>query len=263
VTLSFFDSHAHLDVSDFDDDRDACLARARAAGVDDIVLIGATGDLSAAERAVDLAQTDARLYATVGVHPHDVATMRPDWWDALDALVARPKVVGVGETGLDYYYDHSPQELQREAFARFIQFARRHDKPVVCHVRDAHADARAILAAHWVGSPRGAVIHCFTGTPEDAAAYVELGCHVSFSGIVTFKGAKSEPIREAVHVVPHDRLLIETDCPYLAPQPFRGKRNEPAHMVHTAETVAREAGLSLAALAACTSDNARRFFGLD
>lgn len=262
VSPTFIDSHAHLDVADFDADRQGCLERARAAGVREIVLIGATGDLGAAERAVALAQTDPHLYATVGVHPHDVATMQPDWWDALDALVQRPKVVGVGETGLDYYYDHSPRELQREVFAAFVGLARRHDKPVVCHVRDAHEDARAVLAEHWVGSERGAVIHCFTGTPEDAAAYVELGCHVSFSGIVTFKGSKSDPIRAAVRQVPLDRLLIETDCPYLAPQPFRGKRNEPAYVVHTAETVAREAGVTVAELADRTTANARAFFGL-
>lgn len=259
---TFIDSHAHLDVADFDADRQACLERARAAGVREIVLIGATGDLGAAERAVALAQTDPQLYATVGIHPHDVATMQPAWWHALELLVQQPKVVGVGETGLDYYYDHSPRELQQEAFAGFIQLARRYDKPVVCHVRDAHADALAILAEHWAGNPRGAVIHCFTGTPEDAAAYVELGCHVSFSGIVTFKGAKSDPIRAAVAQVPLDRLLIETDCPYLAPQPYRGKRNEPAYVVHTAETVAREAGLTVPELAARTTANARAFFGL-
>jgi TatD DNase family protein len=166
-------------------------------------------------------------------------------------------VVAIGETGLDYYYDHSPRQAQRDAFVRFLDLARRVGKPVVCHIRDAHDDARAILAEHGAG--RG-VIHCFTGTPADAAAYVALGYHVSFSGIVTYKNA--QPIRDAVREVPIDRLLIETDCPYLAPVPMRGKRNEPAYVVHTAAVVAREAGLPVEELARHTTANACAVFGL-
>jgi TatD DNase family protein len=267
MSAVFFDSHAHIDTDAFDGDRDQILARARAAGVREIVVIGATGGLAEAERAIDLADGDPELYATVGVHPHDVAAMydtlaeQPDWWDRFDALAARDGVVGIGETGLDYYYDNSPRDLQQRAFAAFIERARDHGKPVICHIRDAHDDAREILTAHGAGE-LPCVIHCFTGSPDDAAAYVDLGCYVSFSGIVTFKGAKSDPIREAVRRVPRDRLLIETDCPYLAPQPYRGKRNEPAYVVHTAEVVAREAGLSVAELAAQTTANARTFFSL-
>jgi len=263
TTPTFIDSHAHIDGDAFAEDRDACLARARAAGVREIVVIGATGGLAEAERAVHLAETDPDLWATVGIHPHDVGAMEPGWWDALAELARHPRVVGIGETGLDYYYDHSPRELQGQAFARFIAMAQEVGKPVVCHIRDAHEEARAILEAAWTERARiGCVIHCFTGTPEDAEAYAAMGCHVSFSGIVTFKGAKCDPIREAVRRVPLDRLLIETDCPYLAPQPWRGKRNEPAYVVHTAEVVAREAGLPLADLAARTTENARAFFSL-
>ncbi|HWN71083.1 MAG TPA: TatD family hydrolase [Haliangium sp.] len=276
--MRLIDSHAHIDASDFDADREDVLARAHAAGVHEMICVGAAGDLATAERTVALAERVPGLYATVGVHPHEAARMQPDWWPALAALARREVVVGIGETGLDYFYDSSPREVQRACFEQFLELGRTLGLPVVCHVRDAHEDARAILRAQdpaargpaargpaargLAGHGAGAVIHCFTGTPEDAAAYVEMGLHVSFSGVVTFPGKRSDPVRAAVRVVPHDRLLIETDCPYLAPAPHRGKRNEPALMVHTAEIVAREAGLSLAELAEVTAANTRRLFAL-
>lgn len=254
-----FDSHAHVDGPEFDADRDAVLARARAAGVQRMIVIGAVGDPSSAERAVALAETDPEIWATVATHPHDVAQMTPAWWEIHERLARHPRVVAIGETGLDYYYDHSPRELQRTAFERFIELARAVGKPVVCHIRDAHEDARAVLTA--TGAPAlGCVIHCFTGTPDDARAYAELGCYVSFSGIVTYKTA--QPLRDAVPLVPRDRLLIETDCPYLAPIPQRGKRNEPAFIRHTAEVVARAAAMSFEDLAAITAENAARLFKL-
>ncbi len=255
--IQYFDSHAHVDGPEFDADRDAVLARARAAGVKRIVVIGAVGDPSSAERAVALAEKDPDVWATVATHPHDVEKMTPAWWGVHERLASHPRVVAIGETGLDYYYDHSPRDLQKEAFVRFLDLARTAGKPVVCHIRDAHDDARAILAESKLG--RG-VIHCFTGTPADAAAYVALGFHVSFSGIVTYKTA--QPIRDAVREVPLDRILIETDCPYLAPVPMRGKRNEPAYVVHTAAAVAKEAGVSVEELAARTTANACAVFGL-
>ena len=261
MTPAFIDSHAHLDASDYDSDRAEVIARAREAGVAEIVCVGAAEDLASAERTVDLAEREAGLYATVGIHPHHAANVEPDFWPALEALAHRPKVVGIGETGLDYYYDNSPRDVQREQFAAFIELARRVELPVVCHIRDAHEDARAILAEHRAGE-LGCVIHCFTGTPEDAAAYVAMGMYISFSGIATFPGKRSEPVRQAVREVPPDRLLVETDCPYLAPAPMRGKRNEPAFVVHTAEVVAREAGFEVAELARITTANARRFFAL-
>jgi TatD DNase family protein len=259
--MELIDSHAHIDGPDFDDDREQVIARARAAGVSEIVIVGAAGDLETAERTVRIAAAHDGIHATVGVHPHDVAKMQPDWWPALETLARGDDVCGVGETGLDYHYDHSPRDTQREAFAAFVELGRRVGKPVVCHVRDAHGDAKAILRetrAHEVG----AVIHCFTGTPDDARDYVDMGLYVSFSGIVTFKGKSADPIREAVRRVPLDRLLVETDCPYLAPVPNRGKRNEPAWVVHTAEVVAREAGVPTAELAAAATANTRRFFRL-
>ena len=258
----FIDSHAHLDASDFDADRAEVLARARAAGVDAIVLVAAPRDLAEAARPLALAETDAALFATVGVHPHDAARIEDSWWSELERLARHPKVVAVGETGLDYYYDHSPHDAQRAAFARHIELARSVGKPVVCHVRDAHVDARRMLDAAGVGRAGGpgGVIHCFTGNAEQAAAYAALGLYVSFSGITTFKTAG--PIREAVRSVPRERLLIETDCPFLAPVPMRGRRNEPAFLVHTAEVVAAECGLSIEALANLTAANARTLFSL-
>ncbi len=252
-----FDSHAHVDGPEFDADRDDVLARARTAGVTRLVVIGAVGDPSSAERAVALAERDPNVWATVATHPHDVEKMTDDWWATHERLARHPRVVAIGETGLDYYYDHSPRELQQTAFRRFLELAHAVDKPVVCHIRDAHEDARTILKESRAAD-LGCVIHCFTGTPDDARAYAELGYYVSFSGIVTYKTA--QPLRDSVPLVPRDRLMIETDCPYLAPVPKRGKRNEPAFVVHTAEVVAQCAGLSFNELAEITMANTRRLY---
>jgi TatD DNase family protein len=275
--IELFDSHAHVDGPEFDADRAEVLARARAAGVTRMVVIGAVDTPASAERAVRLAEADPNIWATVATHPHDVAKMTPDWWAVHERLAPHPRVVAIGETGLDYYYDHSPRDLQQQAFVRFIELARAVQKPIVCHIRggepggsadraklqprgtDAHADALAILAEHK--RELGCIIHCFTGAPDDAAAYVALGCYISFSGIVTYKTA--QPLRDAVRVVPMDRLLIETDCPYLAPVPKRGRRNEPGFVVHTAEVVAREAGTSFEDLAAQTTRNALAAYRID
>ena len=257
--MKLFDSHAHVDGKEFDEDREAVLARARAAGVQRMVVIGAVGDTASARRSVALAEQDPEIWATVATHPHDVAQMTDEWWAVHEELAVHPRVVAIGETGLDYYYNHSPHDLQREAFAKFIQLAHRVGKPVVCHIRDAHEEAREILVAERA-MELGCVIHCFTGTPDDAREYAKLGCYVSFSGIVTYKTA--QPLRDAVPLVPRDRLLIETDCPYLAPIPKRGKRNEPGYIVHTAEEVARCAGLAAEELAALTAENACRVFKL-
>jgi len=259
MTAVLFDSHAHVDGPEFDADRDAVLARARAAGVQRIVVIGAVGDPTSAERAVALAERDPEIWATVATHPHDVAQMTPEWWAVHERLARHPRVVAIGETGLDYYYDHSPRDLQQAAFRRFVELARTASKPVVCHIRDAHDDARAILG-ETRAAELGFVIHCFTGTPDDARQYAAMGCYVSFSGIVTYKTAQA--LRDAVPLVPRDRLLIETDCPYLSPVPLRGRRNEPGHIVHTAEVVARCAGLDFETLARTTFENASRLYGL-
>jgi TatD DNase family protein len=179
-------------------------------------------------------------------------------------LARHPRVCAIGETGLDYHYDHSPRDVQQAVFARFLRLAAEVNKPVTLHIRDAHEDARALWAAEVARAPSltatGGVVHCFTGTPEDADAWLALGLHVSFSGIATFKSAVG--IQEAARRVPAERILVETDCPYLAPIPHRGKRNEPAYVVHTAQRVADLRGVSLDELARQTTLNARRLFGL-
>ena len=222
-------------------------------------MIGAVGDPTSAERAVALAERDPDVFATVATHPHDVDKMTPAWWAIHERLAPHPRVVAIGETGLDFYYDHSDRVAQAAAFRRFISLAHQVGKPIVCHIRDAHAEARAILA-ECDAAASGAVIHCFTGTPDDAAAYAAMGLYVSFSGITTYKTA--QPIRDAVAQVPLDRILIETDCPYLAPVPMRGRRNEPAFVAHTAAVVAAAAGVTLEALAAATVANTARIFKL-
>lgn len=257
--LAWFDSHAHVDGPEFDGDRADVLARAAAAGVHDLVVIGAVGDISSAHRAVAMAEQHPRVWATIATHPHDVGQLTDAWWATHAELARHPRVVAIGETGLDYYYDHGPRELQAAAFRRFVALAREVGKPVVCHIRDAHADALAILKETGAAEV-GAIIHCFTGGPDDARAYADLGFYVSFSGIATYKTA--QPIRDAVAQVPLDRILLETDCPYLAPVPRRGKRNEPGFLPFTAEVVASAAGVSVADLAAATVANTRRVFRL-
>jgi TatD DNase family protein len=262
VTLTLIDSHCHVDGDKFDADRAEVLDRARAAGVVAHVVVGGTSrTIEDLDRPIRACGTAPDLFPTVGVHPHDAEVLTPEMLAAIERLCATPRVVAVGESGLDYHYDHSPRDAQRAGFAEHIRIAHRVKKPVICHVRDAHDDARRILADEG-GAQVGAVIHCFTGTPEDAAAYAAMGCYVSFSGIATFPGKSSDPIRAAVREVPLDRLLIETDAPYLAPAPMRGRRNEPAFLVHTAERIAQEAGLPVADLAARTAANARTFFAL-
>lgn len=256
------DSHCHIDGDKFDADRAEVIARARAAGVVASVVVGGTSrTIEDLDRPVRACGDAADLFPTVGVHPHDAEVLTAEMLEAIERLCRQPRVVAVGESGLDYHYDHSPREQQREGFRAHIRIARRVGKPIICHVRDAHEEARAILLEER-GAEVGAVIHCFTGTPDDAAAYVAMGCLVSFSGIVTFPSKSSDPLRQAVKRVPLDRLLIETDAPYLAPVPVRGKRNEPAFLRHTAEVVAREAGVEPAVLAEATARNARSVFAL-
>jgi TatD DNase family protein len=253
--MRLIDSHCHLQADRFSTDVDAVVQRARDAGVERILVPG--WNAWSSDAALGLVERHPWLDAAVGVHPHDAAKVTPAEWERISALAADPRVVAIGETGLDYFYDHSPRDLQKAAFARFIVLARAVGKPVVCHIRDAHDDAREILTA---GGVTDCVIHCFTGTPDDARAYAALGYYVSFSGIVTYKTA--QPLRDAVPLVPRDRLLIETDCPYLAPIPKRGKRNEPAFLTHTAAVVAQCSGMSFDDLADATTRNACRIFGL-
>jgi TatD DNase family protein len=263
--MKLIDSHCHLEPGDFvvdgRDTREEVLGRARSAGVVAFVCIGSGRSLDEVRNAVGLAETHADLWAGVGIHPHDVARMPPGALDEIERLAAsHPRVVAVGETGLDFYYDHSPHEAQEEALRAFVGIARRTQKPLSLHIRDAHERAIAILTEERAGEV-GGVVHCFTGTRADAERYVALGLHISFSGVVTFKSAA--PIREAAAWVPADRLLLETDCPFLAPVPLRGKKNEPAYIVHTAHAVAAARGEAPEVLAEQASANTQRLFGLD
>jgi TatD DNase family protein len=253
------DSHCHVAEPEFDADREATLSRAGASGVATIVCVGATGPAPDNARAVALAgrRDPVRIVATVGIHPHHASTADDDAFALLERFAAGPDVVAIGETGLDFHYDFSPRPAQRDAFARSIALARRLGLPLVVHVREAHAEAAALLHAEAVGD---AVIHCFTGDVDDAARYLDLGLYVSVAGIVTFRNA--DALRDAVRVVPLDRLLVETDAPYLAPVPHRGRRNEPAWVREVAETVARVRGEPFEVVAAATADNARRLFRL-
>jgi TatD DNase family protein len=254
------DSHTHIDGAEFDADRTEVLARARAAGVTAMVVVGTGRSLAQIRRAVDLAAAEPDVWAAVGVHPHDAKEMDESWWGPLEEMARAPRVVAIGETGLDFHYDHSPRVEQADRFRRHIRLARSLGKPVVCHIRDAHAESAAILEEEEAATV-GGVIHCFTGGPDDAARYVGLGMYVSFSGIITFKSA--EAIRAAAAIVPADRILIETDAPYLAPIPMRGKRNEPSYLGHTAEVVGRQKGMTGAELAAMAAANTTRLFGLN
>ncbi len=251
------DSHCHLDADRFDDDRAAVLERARHAGVRRMVTVGCDEENS--RRALGLASTHDDVWATVGVHPHEAASASERFDEVLAKLAASDRCVAIGECGLDYYYDHSPRERQREVFARQIALARRVQKPLVIHVRDAWDECIELL--HSEGAREcGGVIHCFSGSLDDAKRSLELGFYLSIPGIVTFKSPGDLP--EVVRTAPADRLLVETDSPYLAPMPYRGKRNEPAFVLEVARKVAELRGVELDDVVAQTGKNARALFSL-
>jgi TatD DNase family protein len=255
--MSLIDSHCHLDAQVFDEDRDAAIQRARDAGVETMVAIGSGDgppDLSAGIR---LAEQYDFIYATVGVHPHDASKADESTWKDLSSLTAHPKVIAVAEIGLDYHYDFSPRETQRAVFARQLRIALDANLPIAIHTREAWADTVALLREHWSGSPNpGGIFHCFSGSPTEAEEALALGFLLSYSGIITFP--KAEQLREAVRRTPLDRLLVETDAPYLAPVPWRGKRNEPAYVVETARKVAEVKVLSFDEVVEATTSNWKR-----
>jgi TatD DNase family protein len=259
MSLELIDTHAHLDDERFGSDLPAVLQRAAAAGVVRVVTIATTAPSSAA--CVALAAGHAPLLATVGIQPNHVAEATPDAWDEVVRLVTRPKVVAVGETGLDRYWNYTPFGQQEDYFARHLDLARRHNLAVVIHCREAEADVVRMLREDYErhGPVRG-VMHSFTGDAATAQACLGMGLHVSFAGMVTYKNAQA--LREVAKAVPLERLLVETDSPYLAPVPVRGKRNEPAFVVHTAACLASELAVPLETLAEQTTRNARALFGL-
>ncbi|MES1178830.1 MAG: TatD family hydrolase [Myxococcales bacterium] len=251
--MTWFDTHCHLDSEHNPDGPDGVLQRARDAGVTGFLCIG-VGGLSQAEQALGVAERHPDVFASAGVHPHDAARdARLDF----GALWAHPRLLAVGEVGLDYHYDHSPRETQAEVFRSYIALARRLNKPLIIHTRSAAEDTLQILENEGARDC-GGVIHCFSEDRAFATRALDLGFYLSFSGIVTFKSAKA--IQEVATFAPADRVLVETDSPYLAPVPLRGKRCEPAFVVHTGKFVAGLRGVDEAHLAALTTENARRCF---
>jgi TatD DNase family protein len=254
----FIDSHAHLDLGDFDSDREAVLARAKMSGVQRILVIGGGNGPASLDSAITLASQFEQLDAAVGIHPHEAKKAVASDFDSLAHLADHAKVVGWGEIGLDFHYDFSPRETQEEIFTRQLRLARAKKLPVIVHSRGAEAKMLEILANHCGDCGPAGVLHCYTGTLAMAWRCVEMGFFISFSGIVTFP--KSKELREVAREIPQDRLLIETDSPYLAPVPFRGRRNEPAYVVEVARTLAQVRGTSLEAIAEVTTENYMRLF---
>jgi TatD DNase family protein len=258
--MRLIDSHAHLDFDDYAGELDQVIARARAAGVERIVCVGLWRKAGDFGNALELAARDPSLFAaTIGIHPHEAARVPEDDWQVCEAAAQDPRVVAVGETGLDFHYDHSPRDVQEGAFRRSLRIARQAGKPVVVHVREADAVCANVFREEGVPDA-GGVIHCFTGDAAAARAYLDLGLFISVAGVVTFRTA--EAIRDAVRIVPRDRLMIETDCPFLAPIPYRGKRNEPAYVAETARKVAEVWGIPIEEVGELTSANTRRLFRL-
>lgn len=258
----FIDSHAHIESEDFDSDRKQMIARALEAGVEIIVAVG-NGEISRDSHAAafQLAEQYPFVYTTVGVHPHEARLLDDRLYAKLAELSRNPKVIAWGEIGLDYHYDNSPRDQQREAFRKQLRMARERNLPAVIHTREAEADTLALLDDEWKGAGLPGIIHCFTGTRWFAEQAVARGFLISFSGVVTFK--KSEDLRETARSIPLDKILIETDCPYLAPVPFRGRRNEPAYVVEVARCIAGLRGLAIEEVGRATSDNFKRLFKLD
>jgi TatD DNase family protein len=254
---AFVDTHCHVGEPEYDADRAAVLERARRAGVTRFVVAAAGGVDETNRRALEMAERESDCHAVIGVHPHDAKLVDEPVIERIRGWTSRARVVGIGETGLDFHYDHSPRDAQLSAFRRFAALAREASLPLVVHSRAAADETLAVLREERV--ERG-VMHCFTYGPDVARWVVDLGLYVSFSGIVTFRSAGD--VRAAARLVPPDRRLVETDCPYLAPEPKRGGRNEPARVVDVAAGLAAAVGVSVEEIAEQTTANAERLFGL-
>jgi len=253
------DSHAHLEFPKLGEDLPGVLARAWEAGLCAIVAVGSGRGLDSARESADLASRESRVWSTAGLHPHDASQWSGSAGQELESLARIKRVVAVGETGLDFHYNHSTPDAQRIAFAEQIRLARRLKLPLVIHSREAEEETLSILSREKADEV-GGVIHCFSGGPDMAEKALDLGFYISFSGTLTFP--KAEGLRRIAASIPLDRILIETDAPYLAPVPLRGKRNEPAYVHHTAQKLADLRGLSLDEIARITAQNACRLFGI-
>ncbi len=262
----FIDSHAHLEMEQFAADRPQVLERARAAGIETILAIGSGTGPGSLDCAVRIAEQYDWIYATIGIHPHEAQLAAEDDFTELRELAKLPRVIAWGEIGVDYYYDHSPRKVQREVFVRQMHLAQEAALPIIIHCRpsegseNAWDDCLALIETHWSPTRLGGILHCFTGQRDHAERALRMGFLVSFSGNVTF--AKAENIRQIAKELPLDRILIETDSPFLAPVPHRGKRNEPAFVVKVAEKIAELRGLSAEEVGAQTAQNFYRFFKL-
>ena len=254
--MSLIDSHCHVDSAEFDADREDVIRRALDAGLEHMVAIGTGSGPPDLEAGIRLADQHAAFYATVGVHPHDAAKATPHDLRRLEQLLAHPKVIAVGEIGLDYHYDFSPRETQKSIFVEQMAIAAAARKPIVIHTREAWDDTLALIEQHWTPSGLPGVMHCFSGGPAEAERALRLGFYLSFGGIVTFP--KALDVQAAACAAPADRILIETDAPYLAPVPKRGKRNEPALVVHTARKLAELRGTTFEEISRVTTENFHR-----
>lgn len=258
--VSLIDSHCHLADSDFDSDREQVMERARAAGVQGFVVIGTGASFPEIGKAVTFAEQHDRAYAAAGIHPHEARHFLTSDLNELRHFARRPKFLAVGEMGLDYHYNHSPREAQREILIRQLGLARELKRPIIIHCREAWADLRQILKNHWRATGLGGILHCFSGAREDAFELMDWGFRVSFAGNLTFK--KAEDLRKIAQGIPLDRLLTETDSPYLAPVPHRGKRNEPAYVGEVLRQLAALHGLSEEEMGARVLENFKSLFAL-
>ena len=258
--MDLIDSHAHLDFPQFDADRREVLSRAQAAGVSSILAIGSGPGPEKLDAALPFAESHDWIFASIGIHPHEARLATDADFASLDRLARHPRVIAWGEIGLDYFYDHSPRDIQAQVFRRQLDHARAARKPIIIHCRDAWPYCLSILEDAWRAPGLGGIFHCFTGTLDEAHRGLGMGFLISFAGNCTYPKAQS--IRDVVAALPLESLLIETDAPFLAPQPYRGKRNEPAWVAEVAKTLASVRKSSPAEIAAATADNFRRFFGL-
>ena len=256
--MDLIDSHAHIDAPQFADDREVMLQRAREAGVNTLLAIGTGPGPEKLDAALPYAEQHDWIYTTVGIHPHEAKEVTQAHLDELARLAKHPKVIAWGEIGLDYFYDHSPRDVQATVFRQQMELAHAAKLPIIIHCRDAWDDCLAQLEQHWKPTALGGILHCFTGTLEHAQRGLAMGFYISFSGNSTYP--KTQHLRDVAKEIPLDRILIETDSPYLAPQPYRGKRNEPAYVVEVAKTLAAVRNLPPDKFAAATTANFRRLF---
>ncbi|MCC7085594.1 MAG: TatD family hydrolase [Pirellulales bacterium] len=252
------DTHSHLDQTEFNADRAEVIARALAAGIERMIAVGVSADSSAA--VLEIAAEHPAVYAAVGIQPNDCAEANSGDWERIVEYVGSPKVVAIGETGLDRYWDYTPLAVQQDYFDRHLRLSQERKLPFIVHTRESDADVLAMLREARARGSLSGVMHSFTGSAETAAECVQLGLFISFAGMVTFK--KSDDLRAVAATIPADRILVETDSPYLSPHPLRGNRNEPANIVHTARVLAEVRGVGIDVLVAQTTENARRLFGL-